>query len=262
MRSIKSISLFVGIFMIFSQGHTANYDWGQTGHRTVGKIAEQYLKGKTKRKLAELLHGQSLALVSTYADDIKSDELYDKFYTWHYINMPFGVKYEDSEKNPEGDLVSAIETCKKIILDKNTSKDEKIFHLKFLIHLIGDLHQPLHVGRSEDKGGNTIQVRWFYNETNLHAVWDSKMINHYQMTFSELANNTDKISKEHVKELQKGTISDWANETQQLAIKVYNSVEVGENLRYSYMYNNFGLVRSQLQKGGIRLAKVLNDLFS
>ena len=87
------------------------------------------------------------------------------------------------------------------------------------------------------------------------------MIEHYNMTYTELAENSDKISKEQVKFLQTGTIEDWVNETQAFAIKAYDSVEVGENLRYNYMYDNFGLVRSQLQKGGIRLAKVLNELF-
>lgn len=262
MRSIKTIfSLF--IFLItFSPINATAPDWGKTGHRAIGKIAEDYLKGKTKRKLAKLLDGQSLALVSTFGDDIKSDKRYSKFYTWHYVNMPFGVKYEDSEKNPNGDLVTGIETCKRIILDKSSSKEDKIFYLKFLVHLIGDLHQPMHVGRAEDKGGNTYQVRWFDDGTNLHSVWDSKMINHYQMTYSELGINTDKISKEQVKYLQKGTIADWTNETQKLAIKIYGSAEIGENLGYAYMYKNFELVRSQLQKGGIRLAKVLNDLFS
>lgn len=262
MRSIKTI-FFLFVFLItFSPINALAPDWGKTGHRAVGKIAEDYLKGKTRRKLAKLLDGQSLALVSTFGDDIKSDERYNKFYTWHYVNMPFGVKYEDSEKNPNGDLVMGIETCKRIILDKSSSKEDKVFYLKFLVHLIGDLHQPMHVGRAEDKGGNTYHVRWFDAGTNLHSVWDSKMISSYQMTFSELGNNTDKISKEQVKHLQKGTIADWTNETQKLAIKVYGSTEIGANLRYAYMYKNFELVRSQLQKGGIRLAKVLNDLFS
>ena len=259
LNSICTIALFFGAIFI---GNAAEYDWGKTGHRTVGKVAEGYLKGKTKRKLAELLNGQSLALISTFGDDIKSDRRFDKFYTWHYINMPFDVKYENSEKNPKGDIVSGIAICKKFIRDKNTSKEERIFYLKLLVHLMGDLHQPMHVGRAEDKGGNTIQVQWFNNGTNLHSVWDSKMINNYGMTYTELANNSDKISREQVKNLQKGTITDWANETHQLAIKVYNSVEIGENLRYEYMYKNFGMVRSQLQKGGIRLAKVLNELFS
>jgi hypothetical protein len=252
----------MAFLITFSTVNASNPDWGATGHRTIGKIAEDYLKGKTKRKIAELLDGQSLALVSTFGDDIKSDKRYREFYTWHYVNMPFGVSYQDSKKNPKGDLVTGIKKCKEIILDKNAIKEDKVFYLKLLVHLIGDLHQPMHVGRVEDKGGNTVQVQWFDNGTNLHSVWDSKMIEHYNMAYTELAENSAKISKDQVKFLQKGAIDDWVNETQTFAIKVYGSAKAGENLRYNYMYDNFGLVRSQLQKGGIRLAKVLNELFS
>ncbi len=262
MKTIKSIYILAAFLLVFSPLKANDPDWGATGHRTIGKIAQDYLKGKTKRKILELLDGQSLALVSTFGDDIKSDKRYNKFYTWHYVNMPFGVKYEDSKKNPTGDLVTGIEKCKEVIKDENSTKEDRVFHLKMLVHLMGDLHQPMHVGRAEDKGGNMIQVQWFNRGTNLHRVWDSEMINHYQMTYSELANNADNISKEQVKFLQKGTIVDWANETQTYAIKAYASTKSGEKLGYRYMYDNFGLVRSQLQKGGIRLAKVLNELFS
>ena len=258
---MKSAYILIIFLVTFLTGNANNPDWGQTGHRTVGKIAENYLEAKTKREISKILDGQSLALVSTFGDDIKSDKRYNNFYTWHYVNMPFSVKYEDSEKNPNGDLVSGIEKCKAIILDKNASKDDKAFYLKLLVHFMGDLHQPMHVGRAEDKGGNTIQVQWFNDGTNLHSVWDSKMIDGFQMTYTEMAANADKISKEQVKYLQQGTTADWANETQTFAIKAYASTEVGEKLSYNYMYENFGLVRSQLQKGGIRLAKVLNDLF-
>jgi len=258
---MKSAYILIVFLITFLTGNANNPDWGQTGHRTVGEIAGNYLEAKTKREISKILDGQSLALVSTYADDIKSDKRYKDFYTWHYVNMPFGVKYEDSEKNPEGDLVTGIEKCKAVILDKNASKEDKAFYLKLLVHFMGDLHQPMHVGRAEDKGGNTIQVQWFNDGTNLHSVWDSKMIDSFQMTYSEMAKNADKISKEQVKYLQQGTIADWVNETQTFAIKAYASTEVGEKLSYNYMYDNFGIVRSQLQKGGIRLAKVLNDLF-
>ncbi|PHQ57358.1 MAG: S1/P1 Nuclease [Lutibacter sp.] len=261
MKSVKSIYILAAFLIVFLSLNASSPEWGATGHRTVGKIANNYLKGKVKRKITKLLNGQSLALVSTFGDDIKSDKRYNEFYTWHYVNMPFGTKYEDAEKNPKGDLVSGIETCKAVILDANSSKEDKAFYLKLLVHLMGDLHQPMHVGRAEDKGGNAIQLQWFYKGTNLHRVWDSNMINHYQMSYTEIAKNADTISKEQVKLLQKGTIADWANETQTFAIKVYGSAEAGEKLGYNYMYNNFGLVRSQLQKGGIRLAKVLNDLF-
>ena len=152
--------------------------------------------------------------------------------------------------------------CKSVILDESTSKQDKVFYLKLLVHFMGDLHQPMHVGRKEDKGGNTVQVKWFGSGTNLHSVWDSKMIEHYNMTYTELAENANKISKEQVAFLQQGTVVDWVNDTQTYAIKVYASAEVGEKLGYNYMYTNFEMARSQLQKGGIRLAKVLNDLFA
>ena len=260
---MKKILCFITALLLFSSTIKAeNPDWGATGHRTIGKIADNYLKGKTKRKIAELLNGESLALVSTFGDDIKSDKRYNDFYTWHYVNMPFGVKYEDSEKNTKGDLVTGIEKCKSVILDESTSKQDKVFYLKLLVHFMGDLHQPMHVGRKEDKGGNTVQVKWFGSGTNLHSVWDSKMIEHYNMTYTELAENANKISKEQVAFLQQGTVVDWVNDTQTYAIKVYASAEVGEKLGYNYMYTNFEMARSQLQKGGIRLAKVLNDLFA
>ncbi|REE82924.1 S1/P1 nuclease [Lutibacter oceani] len=262
MKSGKTIYIVLAFLVTFSTVNATSPDWGATGHRTIGKIAEDYLKVKTKRKIAELLNGQSLALVSTFGDDIKSDKRYREFYTWHFVNMPFGVSYQDSEKNKDGDLVTGIKKCKEVILNVNTNKEDKAFYLKLLVHLMGDLHQPMHVGRKEDKGGNTFQLQWFDNGTNLHSVWDSKMINHYNMTYTELAENADKITKEQVKYLQNGTIEDWVNETQTFAIKAYESAEIGENLRYNYMYENFGLVRSQLQKGGIRLAKLLNELFS
>lgn len=250
------------MFISFSSIQANNPDWGSTGHRTIGKIASLHISKKAERKIAQLLNGQSLALVSTFGDDIKSDKRYNEFYTWHYVNMPFETNYEDSEKNLKGDLVSGIEKCKEIILNKNSTQEDKIFYLKLLVHFMGDLHQPLHVGRSEDKGGNSFQVQWFGDGSNLHSVWDSKMIESYNMTYTELVDNTDKISKNQVEFLQKGSLVDWVNETHELAKKVYGSAEVGEKLSYNYMYENFELVRQQLQVGGIRLAKVLNDLFS
>jgi len=260
---MKNILCFIAAFvLVISTLKAENPDWGATGHRTVGKIADSYLKGKTKRKIAELLDGQSLALVSTFGDDIKSDKRYNEFYTWHYVNMPFDVDYEDSEKNPSGDLVTGIEKCKSVILDDKASKEDKAFYLKLLVHFMGDLHQPMHVGRKEDKGGNTVQVQWFGNGANLHSVWDSKMIEHYNMTYTELTDNANEISKEQVAFLQQGTTVDWVNDTHKFAVEVYATANKGDKLGYKYMYHNFGLVRSQLQKGGIRLAKVLNDLFA
>ena len=132
--------LCIAMVLVFgiSAVKAENPEWGATGHRTIGEIASTYIKGKTKRKIADLLDGQSLALVSTFGDDIKSDKKYREFYTWHYINMSFDVRYEDSEKNPSGHLVTGIEKCKSVILDKTSSKQDKAFYLKLLVHLIGE----------------------------------------------------------------------------------------------------------------------------
>tara|TARA_B110000046_G_scaffold185509_1_gene227426 strand:+ start:6045 stop:6785 length:741 start_codon:yes stop_codon:yes gene_type:complete len=235
--------------------------WGKNGHRATGEIAEKHLTRKAKRSIDKILKGQSLAFVATYADEIKSDKKYNKYYSWHYINMDLDQTYEETEKNPKGDLVTGINTCIEILNDKNSSDDEKNFHLKMLVHFMGDLHQPMHIGRKEDKGGNSIQVEWFGKGSNLHRVWDTNMIDDWEMSYIELADNADDLSKTQIETIEKGTLIDWVNEVHVVTNEVYNSVEKGENLRYKYSYNHFGTVRTQLQKGGIRLAKVLNDIF-
>ena len=253
--------LFLPFFIFFNETNEESSYWGKNGHRVTGEIAETYLTKRTKKEIDKLLKGQSLAFVSTYADEIKSDKSFNKYYSWHYVNMSLNETYEQSEKNPKGDLVTGISECISVLKDKNSTADDKAFHLKMLVHFIGDLHQPMHVGRKEDKGGNTIRLKWFGKGTNLHRVWDDNMIESYDMSYSDLANNAEYLSKEAVKLIEKGSVVDWVNEVHTLSKEVYNSVEVGENLRYNYSYLYLNIARKQLQIGGIRLAKVLNDIF-
>ena len=256
----KLVILFLFISIsTYATGNTAI--WGQTGHRVVGEIAYSHLTNKAKRNIEKLLNGEGLAIISTYADEIKSDKKYREFGTWHYVNFKDGESYETSEKNPKGDLIQGIKKCQEVISNPDASKEEKIFYVKLLVHLLGDLHQPLHIGRSEDRGGNNIKVQWFRGNTNLHSVWDTKMIESYNMTYTELSSNLNNFSKNQRKAIQEGTVLDWVNETRFLTMKVYESAKVDENLSYRYMYENFATVKTQLQKGGLRLAKVLNELF-
>jgi len=250
------IILFVSILSL-----NAAEDWGATGHRVTGQIAENHLTKKAKRNLDKLLKGESLAFLSTYGDEIKSDELYRDYSPWHYVNFPFDSTYEAHPKSAKGDLIVGIKNCIDILKDDNCSEEDKIFHLKMLVHFIGDLHQPLHVGMAEDRGGNKFQVRWFDDGTNLHSVWDTKLIESYNMSYTELAANVKKLNKHQIKELQKGTAIDWMYESRALCNEIYSNVKVGEKLRYKYSYDYMGTVRSQLQKGGIRLASVLNEIF-
>jgi len=259
MKSIIALFLFMyaGCFMA-----TASEDWGRTGHRVTGEIAEKYLSKKAKRKIDALLKGESLAFVSTYADEIKSDTIYRPYGPWHYVNFPFGARYETHPKNDRGDIITAINKCVDILKDNTSNDESKAFHLRLLVHFIGDLHQPLHIGMAKDRGGNDFQVRWFDDGTNLHSVWDTKMIESYNMSYSELAANEDRLSDAQLKAIKKGSTTDWMYESRALCEKVYQNTKVGEKLGYRYMYEYLNIVRFQLQKGGIRLATLLNDIFA
>ena len=249
------------LFLVTNFTFANDMYWSKTGHRVVGEVAEQHLSKKAKRAIESLLDGESLAAVANFGDEIKSDRAYRKFSAWHYVNIPFGKTYAQIEKNEYGDLVQGVNTCLEIIKNEKSSKEDKAFYLKFLVHLIGDLHQPMHVGRGEDKGGNDIQLQWFGSGTNLHRVWDSNMINENGMSFTELATEYPEMSKEQIKFLQSGSLLDWVEESHLLAEKVYASVEPGEKLSYRYSYDWWDTAADQLQKGGVRLAAVLNEAF-
>ncbi|PKA99412.1 S1/P1 nuclease [Flavobacteriaceae bacterium MAR_2009_75] len=257
MKRIAFLLIFISNFILANDG-----DWSKTGHRAVGQIAEKHLSRKAKRAIKELLNGRSLATVSNFADDIKSDTAYRKFGPWHYVNFPADKKYTEVKPSEQGDIIIGIEKCIEIIGDDKSTTADKAFYLKMLVHLMGDLHQPMHVGRSEDRGGNDIQLQWFNEGTNLHRVWDSHMINDYGMSYTELSASLPKLTKEKVNLIQEGTIYEWVEESQDIANEVYDSVETGEKLYYRYSYDWWSTVEQQLLKGGVRLAKVLNEIFS
>ncbi|MGB5227430.1 MAG: S1/P1 nuclease [Eudoraea sp.] len=236
--------------------------WSKTGHRVIGEVAQEHLNRKTKRVILKLLNGQNLAAVSNYADLIKSDGVYKNYSPWHYVNIPSDKNYSEVEPSPNGDLVTGIQKCIEILKNKDSTEADRIFYLKMLIHLIGDLHQPMHVGRAGDKGGNNIQLQWFGKGSNLHRIWDSNMINDYGMSYTELSKKLPLLNREEISEIKKGTVLEWVKESQELANEIYGSVDKGEKLGYSYSYKYWKTVEKQLQKGGLRLARVLNDIFS
>ena len=258
---MKKNLILILLFAFVLQTGNASNDWGKTGHRTTGEIAQKYLTKKAERRINQLLNGQSLAFVANYADDIKSDSLYDKYYNWHFVNFPFEATYESHPKSEKGDIIQGINRCVKALKSANSTEEEKVFHLKMLVHFIGDLHQPLHVGMAEDRGGNDLQVRWFKDGTNLHRVWDYHMIDDYDMSYTELSDNADKLSKYQLQSIQQGSVLDWMYDSRKLCKQVYADIEVGQKLGYRYMYDYTKTVRTQLQKGGIRLAVLLNDIF-
>lgn len=239
----------------------AQADWGAKGHRVIGQIADAHLSKKAKKQIAELLEGHTLAFVSFYADEIKSDSLYDQYKPWHYINFPMESDFQGEKTSEKGDLAEGIQYCISQLQNAQLSKEKKAFFLKIVVHLMGDLHQPMHIGIEEDRGGNRFTVKWFGRKTNLHRVWDSQMINGYGMSYSEIASNRDRLGKAQLKEMQKGSIQDWINDTRKLTRDIYSHTQEDASLSYPYSYRYMNRVREQLHKGGVRLAFLLNTIF-
>jgi hypothetical protein len=230
--------------------------WGPTGHRAVGRVAERHLTPQAARVVAELLAPEQLAYVTTWADEIRSEPEWAKGDARHWVTVPDGQTYEGATKNPGGDILEAIARFEKTLGDSSAPKLERARALKWLAHLVGDLHQPLHVGRGDDKGGNDVLVLWFGEPTNLHAVWDAKIIESSVLSFSELADLVDRPTPDELREWQAGGPRDWAAESQQLRGACY---ELGDRkLSFRYVHDHWPTVQRRVLQAGVRLAGLLN----
>ena len=236
------------------------FAWGATGHRVVGAIAEDHLSHKARKAVHRILGGESMAIAATWMDEVRSDHAYDYTHDWHWVTIPDGSTYAAAEKNPNGDAIETIDSMVAKLKSDTLSTARQLFCLKVLIHLVGDLHQPLHVGGVDDKGGNTFQVQWFGKGSNLHRIWDSGMIDDHGLSYTELAASIDHVSKTQMQDWSHGTAADWAQENLAFRAQIYN-VKEGGKVGYEYQYLNWPVVQQQLLKGGVRLAGLLNAIF-
>jgi hypothetical protein len=234
--------------------------WGQTGHRVVGLVAEQHLTSKARKKVARVLQDNSLAEVANWMDDIKSDAAYNHTHDWHWVTIPDGMKYEQTPKNPKGDLVMKLEELVPALKSHKLSAAQEQEYLKYLVHLVGDLHQPMHVGGKDDTGGNAVRVQWFSQNSNLHRIWDSDMIDGKDLSYTELACFVGEATPAQKQAWQKGTIRDWAYGMMAYRPQIYK-VPADGKLSYRYSYENFDTVELLLLQGGIRLAGILNEIY-
>lgn len=233
--------------------------WGATGHRAVGWVAQQHLNAKAKKKLTALLSGESLAMASTWMDDVRSDSSYRYMTDWHWVTVETGQTYDQSKKNPKGDVIMTLERIISELKSKKLDKKKEIEAIKILIHLVGDIHQPLHVGCCDDQGGNQVRLKWFREDSNLHRVWDSDMVDGSKLSYTELGQSLGTPDKATVKRLQAATVRDWAKESMNHRDQVYKGAK--GNLGYEYTYNNFSLVEKRLLEAGVRLAGILNSIY-
>ena len=256
------IALFVAAALAASQP-TPALAWGKTGHRVTGAIADHYLNQRTRARVKAILGNETLAEASNWPDFMRAAP--NPFWQrtanpWHYVTVPIGKKYSDVGAPPEGDAVTALAHFASVLRDQKASLSDQQLALRFIIHLVGDLHQPLHAGNGTDRGGNDVAVTFFGQTTNLHAVWDSGMIDQEQLSFTEMANWLNaRITPELAANWSDPNPQVWIAESTTLRDQIYPT---STTIFYSYMFDHKAQLDLRLEQGGVRLAAYLNWLFA
>jgi len=266
-------SLFVSALalLILFQVSASAWAWGRLGHRVIARMAEKKLTPKAKAAIAALLdEGESIADASTWADENRGR--LPKTAPWHYVDVPLDEPRYDSRFSADvpqkGCIVDKIHEFQTTLKDPTRSAEDRRFALRFLIHLIQDLHMPLHVGDNHDKGGNQTQVRFYDRGTNMHRLWDSLIIERAGDDEDFwLADLSPLDTPENREATMRGTVEDWATESLLAARAAYQVPETGKRLKPgqklsdAYYNANLPVVRERLYRASIRLANLLNEAF-
>ena len=247
--------------------------WGGDGHQLICLIAEDHLTPTSKAGIHSLLGDANIsdAEIASWADAIRRQRR--ELGPWHYVDIPVDASGFDEKRDGQNgnNVIDKIADFEAVLKSSQSSKTDRAEALKFLVHLVGDLHQPLHCAeRNGDKGGNTRLVFFLDRQraVNLHSVWDSTILLHRKGTIRNL-DYSDKLNKAitpvQEQEWAKGTTTDWANESRAIAAKVvYANIPADgppPKLDEKYVDAAGVAIDQQLQRGGIRLAKILNDVF-
>ncbi len=276
---MKRICRFMLCVIGFNLGAISGFAWGPAGHEIVGYIAEQHLTPATAHLIHDLLNtGNTNAEIhiadsgiANWPDFIRRDR--PETAPWHYVDIPFDADKYEPERDCQqhgGCVVEAIERFRHVLGDRQTNATVRIEALKFLVHFVGDVHQPLHCAeRHGDHGGNLVLVNWPGNPValKLHAVWDGSLVEKYlhdrQVTALEYANQLNHaVTTAQFRTWNTGTPADWALESHRSAItEVYATIPEDSHahaLDDTYITTGQRLVAEQLIKAGIRLAYLLN----
>jgi len=237
--------------------------WGATGHRVAAEIADGYLTPEARIAVEEILGPETLAEASTWADFMRADpsEFWQETASpWHYVTVPSGTTYEDVGAPKEGDAASALQKFTYMLRDAETSHEDRQLALRFIVHIIGDLHQPLHVGNGTDRGGNDFSITYFGEPSNLHRLWDSQLIDSKQLSYTELtAWLRARIGPEEFRAWNTPDPLVWIAESAGIRDRIYPE---DSEIRWSYGYKWTDTLYSRLQKAGVRTAAYLNQLFA
>ncbi len=260
------IPLFLGLIGLHAPRAKA---WGPEGHAVVADVADAHLTPKAKAAVKKLLGHSSMAGVSSWADTIRQQR--PETYNWHFVDIEVENKdyipSRDCPASAKGDCaIAAIARFRSTLADAKASKAQRVEALKFLIHFIGDIHQPLHCADHHDKGGNDVLVKYCGQGTNLHHAWDSDLITSTGLAEAEyrahIEGYVDGLTTEQVSQIQAGTPTDWVLESHALAVDDSYKVPTGGDLCGIYADTNLSVIDEQLARGGLRLAAVLNGILA
>ncbi|ANU07451.1 S1/P1 nuclease [Paraurantiacibacter namhicola] len=249
--------------------------WGPIGHRVTGALAERNIDGHTRAQITQIIGNESLAEASTWPDEQRSNPAQfwqETASPWHYVTLPDGRTIDMLEHPAEGDAATALEMFAATLRDPEASQADKARALRFVVHLVGDLHMPLHVGNGTDRGGNDFVVLWFDQMTNLHWVWDEGMIVRQQLSYSEYADRlARRTTPANVISWWDARPETWMQESADLRMRIYPSTgefegmgtaEAPRVLKYQYNYDWTPTMEMRLQQAGVRIAAYLDWVFA
>ena len=249
--------------------------WGPKGHAIVADIAASRLTPIAKQNLQSLLGADSLASIASWADSVRKER--DESYDWHFVDIPKDAagfseerdcfRPQDKHKNADTDhhncVVDRIEMFQKILGDEKASRADRLEALKWIVHFVGDLHQPLHA-IDEARGGNEIKLSVFGSpkcgdyDCNLHWAWDTLLLEHTGLSEDDyVARLNTLIAQKQMEDQAAGTPVDWANESHLQARQIMNAKPA--SIDDAYFQANIELVNRKLALAGIRLATLLNN---
>lgn len=239
-----------------------SFGWGQKGHDVVAYIAECNLSPKVYRKVVAALDGHSPVYYASWLDGASHTPEYAYTKTWHYANVDEGNTYATQPRNAKGDVVQAVGEIVAKLKTGGLSPEEENTALRMLIHLVGDMHCPMHAGRLTDRGGNGVRVKYFGKSKNLHTVWDTDLVESaHRWGYTEWQREIDRLTKSQKREVVAGTPLEWFDQTHATAVEVYKHTPEGSSLSYDYVTRFTPVVEEQLLRGGLRLAHLLNEIY-
>lgn len=241
-------------FLSLSQ---AVFAWGPEGQTVTVAIAERYLTPTAKAQIAKIMNGVSLQSVATWADQAKNGPEWGRTASWHYVDRR-DTKSHGYNLNEPADVRDAIAYSQEK-LESQLNNAEKVTWLKFLIHFVGDLHQPMHVGNPDDRGGNQTKVSYRGKTVNLHALWDSSFIDEQRLDVNAYVQKLVRQSRplSHLNETYSSDVV--INENFQMRKFLYSFK--GSSIDEGYASKAREITDERLWSGGMRLAAVLNEIF-